>query len=263
MIRVNAPPLALSQWSDGLTNRFVLSALRSLDSVLPEAEQRQPEDLATMGLDAYLKQLTERAERPATEHVLIFDQFEEIFTIDPTDWRSMQDFFIQVGAALGDSNLWALFSLHEDYVANLDRFLQFYPNPAPVHLPPRTTATQTPAGSRLWSLLDMKMWTSTTTRSIDSSTIYAGCGSSSRTVPSRPPSVRSSTRSGTLRLSVTDSGSAGRRYPGGSQIDTQHVAEFANVEHALENDMMPKRWQRWRRKARLPSARSGDGLASI
>src|SRR5207248_11537905 len=55
--------------------------------------------------------------------VLIFDQFEEILTVDPADQAGKQEFFTQLGAALRDRNRWALFAIREEYVGALDPFL--------------------------------------------------------------------------------------------------------------------------------------------
>ena len=61
--------------------------------------------------------------------VLIFDQFEEILTVDPTDRDAKLAFFEQVGQALRDRNRWALFSIREEYVAALDPYLRAHPRP--------------------------------------------------------------------------------------------------------------------------------------
>jgi hypothetical protein len=66
-------------------------------------------------------------EPPSRKQVLIFDQFEEILTIDPTDRPSREEFFAQVGAALEDRNRWALFVMREDYTAALDPYLRPIP----------------------------------------------------------------------------------------------------------------------------------------
>lgn len=54
--------------------------------------------------------------------VIVFDQFEELFTIYPENWRSQQEaFFNQVVKALEDDPLLRIvFVIREDYVAQLD-----------------------------------------------------------------------------------------------------------------------------------------------
>ena len=59
--------------------------------------------------------------------VLIFDQFEEVLTVDPTDREAKLAFFEQIGAALRDRNRWALFSMREEFVASLDPYLRPIP----------------------------------------------------------------------------------------------------------------------------------------
>jgi WD40 repeat protein len=106
-------------------NRYVLSALISLEEGLPAERQTALANLATMSLADYLDR------RPPAEgafgQVLIFDQFEEILTVDPTDVAAKAEFFAQVGAALRDRQRWALFSMREDYVAALDPYLRPVP----------------------------------------------------------------------------------------------------------------------------------------
>jgi hypothetical protein len=108
-------------------NRYMLSSLLSLER--GEAEPGAPlrAEIAHLDLSAYLK-----AVRPndgeASLEVLIFDQFEEILTADPTDHDAKQQFFSQLGAALRDRRRWALFSIREDYIASLDPYLRLIPD---------------------------------------------------------------------------------------------------------------------------------------
>lgn len=59
--------------------------------------------------------------------LLIFDQFEEIILLDPTDERAKRQFFEQLGRVLRDRRVWALFSMREDYVAALEPYLDSIP----------------------------------------------------------------------------------------------------------------------------------------
>jgi hypothetical protein len=61
------------------------------------------------------------------EHVLILDQFEELVTLDPTDRRGQGAFCQQVGEALKAPHRWALFSMREDYMGGLNRYLGLIP----------------------------------------------------------------------------------------------------------------------------------------
>jgi hypothetical protein len=59
--------------------------------------------------------------------VLIFDQFEEILSLDPTDWTSQGVFFADLGEALRANDIWVLFAMREDYMGGLDRYLHHIP----------------------------------------------------------------------------------------------------------------------------------------
>lgn len=116
-------------------NRYVFSALLSLEEAIPE-EQRLPlEELAGLSLSAYLDlhraastaKQTAAGEPPSSSEVIIFDQFEELLTTAPTDQPSKVVFFEQVGAALRNRSRWALFSMREDYLAALTPYLRPVP----------------------------------------------------------------------------------------------------------------------------------------
>jgi hypothetical protein len=85
--------------------------------------------LASFTLADYLKQRLLPSIR-AAEHdpVLLFDQFEEVLTADPTNVEPKHTFFAQLGEALSDRQLWALFAMREDYLAALDPYLVPIPN---------------------------------------------------------------------------------------------------------------------------------------
>jgi WD40 repeat protein len=120
VVRVNLDSRDLA--TDSAThNRYVYSALLSLEEGLPVAQQVDAGRLARMSFLDYLSQ------RPGAEggpgiQVLIFDQFEEILTLDPTDLAAKQEFFRQLGDALAAPKRWALFSMREDHVAALDPY---------------------------------------------------------------------------------------------------------------------------------------------
>jgi hypothetical protein len=114
-------------------NRFVLSSLLSLDDALPETQRTAPIQLAQLKLDAYQdgrpapSPPTASDDKPLTD-VLIFDQFEEILTIDPANVEAKETFFQQLGAALRRWACWALFSIRDDYAASLNPYLRPIPN---------------------------------------------------------------------------------------------------------------------------------------
>ncbi|HNT76365.1 MAG TPA: hypothetical protein PKH77_15225 [Anaerolineae bacterium] len=110
-------------------NRYVYSVLRSLEEARPPEARRDPAALAALTLDEYLTQReaeTDPAAEPAGE-VLLFDQFEETLTVNPTDLDDKTAFFAQVGAALRARHRWALFALREDYLAALEPYFRVIP----------------------------------------------------------------------------------------------------------------------------------------
>lgn len=121
-------------------NRYSLSAKLSLEEYDEEAgsdaqEACNVESLAAMTLAEYLDQRPKNADglpgdlnASADEEVLIFDQFEEVLTLDPVDTAAKQEFFKQVGEALRNRSRWALFAMREEYRAALDPYLRFIPN---------------------------------------------------------------------------------------------------------------------------------------
>lgn len=118
VIRVNQAPRKRSQ---ARGNRYVRSALLSLEESLPRASQRGAAELARMTLAEYLAEWPP-AERSPTSDVLIFDQFEEFLTLDATDQEAKEAFLTQVREVLWDGTRWALFALREDHLGGLDPY---------------------------------------------------------------------------------------------------------------------------------------------
>ncbi len=135
VVRVNQePPESLFQ--DQGFNRYIFSVLLSLEEALPEDLHTPLESLSGMSLDDYLKthphlngshHEDENEELSHDSHVLIFDQFEEVLTIDATNREAKLEFFNQLGDALRERKRWALFSMREDYLAALDPYLRPIP----------------------------------------------------------------------------------------------------------------------------------------
>ncbi len=133
-VRVNAeppsvppPPGAKRGAAPPAPNRFVLSALLSLEEKLPPDKRLPLPQLARLSLNDYLQQRHDLAD---ANTVLVFDQFEEILTLEPTQLDAKQEFFDQLGVALRDRARWALLSMREDYLAGLDP----YRRPVPTRL---------------------------------------------------------------------------------------------------------------------------------
>lgn len=123
--------------------RFLLSCLLSLDSALPEDLRSSMQDLAEAslrpgGLAEYLEvfrprfaQLKNQSDRRRT--LIIFDQFEEILTIQPAEKASKEAFFNELMPVLDDNRYWALFAMRDDFLARLDPYLGYFPERLNAH----------------------------------------------------------------------------------------------------------------------------------
>jgi len=114
-IRVGTEPPA----SAAGVNRFSFSAVLSLAE--GEAQPRSLADLATLSLASYL------GPAPAEAEVLIFDQFEEVLTIEPIDRASKHAFFADLAAALRATQRWAVIAIREDHMAGLAPYQRALP----------------------------------------------------------------------------------------------------------------------------------------
>ncbi|GIK76024.1 MAG: hypothetical protein BroJett021_50120 [Chloroflexota bacterium] len=108
-----------------INNIYTFNALQTLE---PDAD---PNVLAQWTLADYLEQRprAERTARRKSPRVLIFDQFEELFTSYPERQLEQQEaFFRQVVEALDrDRLLRVVFVIREDYLAQLDPFASLLP----------------------------------------------------------------------------------------------------------------------------------------
>jgi WD40 repeat protein len=124
-VRVNLePPQDMS--ANENCNRYVLSVLLGLEEHLPQAERSKIGDLACKTIEQYLIEFREK-HADASSLVLIFDQFEEILTVDPTGKDAKMAFFNQVGSVLRNQSVWALFVAREDYIAAFEPYLLSIP----------------------------------------------------------------------------------------------------------------------------------------
>jgi formylglycine-generating enzyme required for sulfatase activity len=125
-----------SQVNRSIRNIFVFNALLSL---FPEID---PNSLTQVKLadglkpflasadDDLLPQSLKTKEKPPpdTPLLLIFDQFEELFTQHLGYWPKREEFFRQVGDAITVyPSLHILFSMREDYIAELTPYLNLLP----------------------------------------------------------------------------------------------------------------------------------------
>lgn len=103
-------------------NRYVWSVLQcwaAADATAGAVPPRRDDTLLS-----YLSRLREPAGARSRRMLLIFDQFEEIFTADANDTGDKLAFFTQLGDLLGHggSHIWALFSMREEFFSWLDAY---------------------------------------------------------------------------------------------------------------------------------------------
>ncbi len=120
-----APTIRVSQ--DVAGNRYALSAMLSLEEALPAERRRGSEALSALTLAQYVSGEALSSLHPDKEICLIFDQFEEVFTLDPVDIAAKALFFEQLGELLRDRSVWVVIAMREDYIARLDPYLETFP----------------------------------------------------------------------------------------------------------------------------------------
>jgi WD40 repeat protein len=127
VMRVNAS--LLGEAAQSHANRYSLSCILSLEEGLPEAQQTPLAELAGLSLGDYLDRYADLPGNGAPWHgdVLVFDQFEEVLTLDPADRTGKLAYFEQVGQALRNRSRWAVFSMREEFIAGLDPYLKPIP----------------------------------------------------------------------------------------------------------------------------------------
>jgi hypothetical protein len=119
-----APTIRVNQDVPG--NRYAVSAMLSLDEENVVDQHTRLGAFAETTLARYVADSVKRR-HPETEVCLIFDQFEEVFTLDPVDVDVKAEFFRQLGELLHDRGVWAVIAMREDYIAHLDPFLKVFP----------------------------------------------------------------------------------------------------------------------------------------
>lgn len=116
--------------SHARVNQYIASALQTSEAQLPVEKQLAPADLAALDLAGYLRRRYWPGKSAGTI-VLIFDQFEEILTVNPNDRDGKRAFFEHIGALLREPEdaqpIWALFSMREEYIAALEQYLRPIP----------------------------------------------------------------------------------------------------------------------------------------
>jgi len=119
-VRVNGEPPA------DAANAFIANALASLRGATPRGDEGATPSFAGVFGAAPRPETSEGL--PATR-VVVFDQFEEIFTTLLERWREREQFFEALGRALDDvDGLRIVLSMREEYVAGLDSYTHLLPD---------------------------------------------------------------------------------------------------------------------------------------
>jgi WD40 repeat protein len=106
--------------SADVMNIYVFNTLLSLQRDSPD-----PGAITRLTLTEFFKSRPHvpRVDGISSRRIIIFDQFEEIFTTSPDRWHDRTDFFDNVGAALeADTRLRVVFAMREEYIASMDPF---------------------------------------------------------------------------------------------------------------------------------------------
>lgn len=120
------PTVRVGQDLDGaLGNRYVESTIAALEAVAPD--DLVAADHGEFTLDRYLRHLAESSVDQDRDLCVIFDQFEEVFTLDPTDREAKLEFLTQLSVAARDRSRWLIVSMREDFIAQLDPYLALFP----------------------------------------------------------------------------------------------------------------------------------------
>jgi hypothetical protein len=105
-------------------NRYLASTMLSLDVARPAwAVENLTGSARQASLQAYLEELRDLNDQHYAPQMLLFDQFEEILTLDPTDIEEKREFFTELGTALRNSNCAVLFAVREEWLGDLEPYL--------------------------------------------------------------------------------------------------------------------------------------------
>ena len=107
-------------------NRFVLSVMLSIEERLPAGQRMPLAELARTTLEQYLDR-AHSASPSGLPDLLVFDQFEEVLTLDNTDLGPKEVFFTELGQALRSKDRFVVFAIREDYLAALAPYTRRVP----------------------------------------------------------------------------------------------------------------------------------------
>jgi WD40 repeat protein len=131
-MRVNHAPPKNALASDAF-NRYIYSLILSSEEAQPEDKRFSEHEIVSLRFDDYLERYRERMiandpnADPRLPFLIIVDQSEEVITNNPMDRTVKRDFFQQIGDALKDRSVWALFAIREDYLASFDPYTRMIP----------------------------------------------------------------------------------------------------------------------------------------
>jgi tetratricopeptide (TPR) repeat protein len=94
------------------------------------AKSADPAQLTQMSLVGFLKERPRRTDETGLPLplLIVFDQFEELFSFYPDRWREREGFFKQVSAVLEEDRIArVVFAIREDYIAQLDPYAHLLP----------------------------------------------------------------------------------------------------------------------------------------
>jgi WD40 repeat protein len=117
---------ALPQWIKytDVKNIYTFNALLSM-----RGELLNSQSVWGMSFADFMKtQAAATQEKQYSRRVVVFDQFEEIFSTHPERWKDREVFFNSVCDALEqDSSLRVVFAIREEYIAHMDSFAPLLP----------------------------------------------------------------------------------------------------------------------------------------
>lgn len=129
ILRVGLPP---EDTGNLRQNRYLSSTVVSLDAHRPPWATDDVEySTRRVSLHAYLEELRDLWGKRRATQMLIFDQFEEIVTIDPLDEAEKKQFFTELGVALRSSRCAALFAVREERLGDLEPYLPLLSGTSP------------------------------------------------------------------------------------------------------------------------------------
>lgn len=120
-LRVGADPLGAPG------NRYIRSVAQSIAEARGLPDPMANGSFGDAGLAEWVSSCRDDLVDDGEDLCLVLDQFEEIFTLDPTDQVEKREFFTELGRLMRDRSTWVLVSMREDFIAQLDPYLALIP----------------------------------------------------------------------------------------------------------------------------------------